>query len=783
MRKLLLLVLTNMLFGYLGAQSIVFHENFEQPSGADSVTTASNASNNWSISTTLAADGLQSDSIRIDTTDNIQDTLTLTTNTFSTTGNFYVLLDFDQICKIETLDKGIVEVSVDNGVTWTKLDTTHYIENSSTFGNQGNVFNATAYGSAWVSGNSSAIPDNTWWKHETFNISSIAADQANVKVRFSLIDGNNGTIFENYGWFLDNIMVSAAPSELIPPDISILPPVKQDTIYASSPQTIAAQITDNSGIDTAYVVYYVNSVLEDTLGMTNFASDSFHVDIPFVGYGRTVTWFIEAVDMAASPNVAQSANYSYFLNYLPLNTIQLGTGANDADYPFYTYYHDARTQILVTASELQSQGGVAGAINQIGFDVTSAATQTMNGFNVEMKHTNLNTLTGLTDFINTGWTNVYSGTYTVPGTGWQTIDFQNNFNWDGTSNILINICFDNTSYTSSTTVNSTSASGMTYHAHMDYSTGCSLTGGSVQANRPNIILQIQVPSSLNNDAGIFEIINPTGGVIANSNFDVKAKIKNYGLDTLTSVNVEWQLDGTSQTTYNFSGLIEPDTISGELNLGTLNVSQGAHALKLWTSNPNGTFDDNTGNDTLEMSFYGCANLLSGTYTIGGTGADYQDFSEALLGLSQCGINGPVTFNVNPGTYNEQLNIPVISGSSSTNTITFQSATGDSTDVTLKHNAAYPGNNYLVKLESASDIAFKGMTFEPEDSTLARAVVLKNNPENISFENNRFLTLDLADESDDRALVYTEDTLGNNIEFLNNRFENGGNALTLLGNGM
>lgn len=783
MRKLLLLVLASMLFGYIGAQNTVFHENFEQPSGADSVASASNSSNNWNISTTLAADGLQSDSIRINTTDNVKDTVTLTTNTFSTTGNSYVLLDFDQICKIETLDKGIVEVSVDNGMTWTKLDSTHYMGNSPTFGNQGNVFNATAYGSKWVSGDNTAIPDNTWWKHETFNISSIAANQPNVKVRFSLIDGNNGTIFENYGWFLDNIIVLAAPSELIPPDISILPTVKQDTIYSSSPQTISAEITDNSGVDTAYVVYYVNGVVEDTLGMTNFAPDSFHVDIPFVGYGRTVTWFVEAVDISAAANMAQSNNYSYFLKYQPQTTIQIGTGTNSASYPFYTFYHDSRTQILITASELQAQAASSGVIDQIGFDVISAASQVMNGFNIEVKHTNLTTLNNLSSFVNSGWTNVYSGSYTVPGTGWQYIDFQNSFSWDGTSNILINICFDNTTYTSNTTINSTAAAGMTYHDHTDGAAGCSLSSGLIQSNRPNVSLRIQTPSTLNNDAGVAQLVYPTGGVIANSNFDVKAKIKNYGLDTLTSANVEWQLDGTSQATYNFSGLIEPDTISGELNLGTLNVSQGAHALKLWTTNPNGTFDDNTGNDTLEMSFYGCANLLSGTYTIGGTSADYQDFSEALLGLTQCGINGPVTFNVNSGTYNEQLNIPVISGASATNTITFQSATGDSTAVILKHNAAYPGENYLVKLDGVSNIAFKGMTFETEDSTLARAVVLKNNPENISFQNNRFLTIDLADESDDRALVYTEDTVGNTIEFLNNRFENGANALTLLGSGM
>ncbi|MFO8087705.1 MAG: hypothetical protein R6T91_07875 [Bacteroidales bacterium] len=652
MKKFTLLILGLVWFGFLGAQNVVFHENFEQPSGADSVVAySSSATNSWSLSNSLFSGGLQSDSAKCSP----GDTLTLTTNAFATTGNNYVLLEFDHIAKIEALDKAVIHVSTDNGQTWNKLDTNHYMGNSTNFGSGGNVFNATSYGGTWNSGQV-MTPTNSWWKHETFNISQFAADQSNVLVRFSLIDVNNTTIFENYGWFLDNIEVTISPSELIPPVISLIPPIKQDTIASSSPQTVLATVTDGSGVDTAYLVYYVNGLLEDTLGMTNFSADSFSVDIPFVGFGRTVTWFVEAVDNSAAANMAQSNNYSYFLKYQPQTTIEIGTGTNSASYPFYTFYHDSRTQILITASELQAQGAGSGVIDQIGFDVISAASQVMNGFNIEVKHTNLTTLDNLSAFVNSGWTNVYSGTYTVPGTGWQNIDFQNSFSWNGTSNILINICFDNTSYTSNTTVNSTAAAGMTYHDHTDGGAGCSLSSGSIQSDRPNVSLRIQTPSTLNNDAGVAQLVYPTGGVIANANFDVKTKIKNFGVDTISSVDVMWQLDGVNQTTYNYAGTLEPDSLSAELNLGTINVSQGSHNLTLWTDNPNGTFDDNTSNDTLEMSFYGCSSLLSGTYTIGGSGADFVDFNEALLSLTQCGISSPVTFNVNAGTYIDQLYI-------------------------------------------------------------------------------------------------------------------------------
>ncbi|MCF8331112.1 MAG: hypothetical protein K9H84_01535, partial [Bacteroidales bacterium] len=63
MRKLLLSFLGLMVVGFLGAQSLAFHEDFEQPSGADSVASySSSSSNTWGLSTNLYAGGLQSDS-------------------------------------------------------------------------------------------------------------------------------------------------------------------------------------------------------------------------------------------------------------------------------------------------------------------------------------------------------------------------------------------------------------------------------------------------------------------------------------------------------------------------------------------------------------------------------------------------------------------------------------------------------------------------------------------------------------------------------------------------
>jgi hypothetical protein len=92
----------------------------------------------------------------------------------------------------------------------------------------------------------------------------------------------------------------------------------------------------------------------------------------------------------------------------------------------------------------------------------------------------------MTGFVTTGWTNVYNGTYTVPGTGWQDITLTTPFNWNGTQSILVEVCFGNTSYTTATTVNGTTAASMEFSEYHDISTACTtFLAPTAQAARAN----------------------------------------------------------------------------------------------------------------------------------------------------------------------------------------------------------------------------------------------------------------------------------------------------------
>ena len=101
--------------------------------------------------------------------------------------------------------------------------------------------------------------------------------------------------------------------------------------------------------------------------------------------------------------------------------------------------------------------------------------------------------------------------------------------------------------------------------------------------------------------------------------------------------------------------------------------------------------------------------LSGNYTIGGAGASYATFSAAVAALDASGVNGPVTFAVAAGTYNERVVLNSISGASATNTITFDG--GDKTTTSLTFTGTSTSNRAVIVFSGAEYITFKNLHIE------------------------------------------------------------------------
>jgi len=141
--------------------------------------------------------------------------------------------------------------------------------------------------------------------------------------------------------------------------------------------------------------------------------------------------------------------------------------------------NQVRTQLLVLASELTAAGLSTGNITSLGFTTTGAAGTVVN-FTVKIGHTAASTLT--TSFITTSMTTVFTQATFSPAVGLNTHVFSTPFAWDGISNIIIDVCQQN-SVTGTTTV-AAYTPGNSSNLHVGAVGGCSAATGTIVTTKP-----------------------------------------------------------------------------------------------------------------------------------------------------------------------------------------------------------------------------------------------------------------------------------------------------------
>lgn len=308
--------------GVTGVSS-VYHENFDPPSGADSVTTGQlgtvppatpgNKFNDTNYTSVSAPYSYHSQVKPFDT-------VVFTTDAFSTGTNTFVLLQFYHKCIVSPAQRAKIQVSNDNGATWTSLTSAHYSGASTSFPTTG-YFNQASYpADATIWGTPSAPapgmdPATAQWVQETFNISAIAASSTQVKIRFRLEQFVNvPSVY--HGWFVDNINVLAAPCELTPPAVTfnLTPPIVP--AYVNQPlgpqyqidQKIGIEATDASGIDSVRLYFNVNDTGWARVPMTLVGgTNRYEYIISGLDNADTCWWYVVAYD-GACPNYTRRPN-------------------------------------------------------------------------------------------------------------------------------------------------------------------------------------------------------------------------------------------------------------------------------------------------------------------------------------------------------------------------------------------------------------------------------------------------------------------------------------------
>lgn len=228
-----------------------------------------------------------------------------------------------------------------------------------------------------------------------------------------------------------------------------------------------------------------------------------------------------------------------------------------------------------------------------------------------------------------------------------------------------------------------------------------------------------------NDAGIVNMDAPATVITAGTQ-SVEVTIENFGMDTLTSASINWEVNGALQTPLSWTGSLATGTTDANVVLGSFNFPAGLSELTFYTSNPNGFSDDDPLNDTLET--FVCSSL-SGNYTIGSTG-DFDDFSEMISVLQTCGIGGPVTVTVIPGSgpYNEEIVFTSFPGLSASNTLTIKG------NLERLQGAATVSDKRIIGFDGASHITIDSLEVGSTSPTYGYGFHFRNSSDSNTITN-------------------------------------------------
>lgn len=591
------LFLSGILFGLSTyAQTVIFHEDFEP---ADSVTATGTPL--WQQDLTLFSQGTASGKNQVATSTQSE----LTTLAFNTTGNSFVILNFDHICKLEFMDSALVEVSNDNGSTWTRLTYNEYL-GAAPFQGLGDRFNSAAY-SLWLPGLNSAVPNQLWWKSESFDISAIAGNATQVMVRFLIKDGNANGPNQNYGWVMDNINIVMSPSELFPPVIVPGPPIWAGNVYNLGPYTVNDTITDASGIAGATLYWNVNGGPYSNAAMSNVSGNVWQGIIPAMNDSDTVCYYVEAVDASPAANLAvwpSSGCQQYIVH----------TGIT---FPFFDDFENTAYPWTVQNQNVNSQW-------QLGMPAYGATSGTHSGVNAW--DINLTTqyqpnaacrlVTPVFDFSSTtnatlsfwhnynaenGWDGVRVD-YTTDGVTWQILGIQND---------PLGVNWYNSYLNSSGQDGWAGTSGGWVKSEYDLSLLNNVVGpvqfrfvftsdGSVQTDGYSIDdVSILPPFPLDGEA--VEVVSPdASSCLPAGSVPLSVSISNEGANQMVGpFDVVYQLDANTPVVEQYPGTINAGVIDTFTFATLLNNTAGTHTLTWWIVYPG---DGWAQNDTNSITY-------------------------------------------------------------------------------------------------------------------------------------------------------------------------------------
>ncbi len=370
----------------------------------------------------------------------------------------------------------------------------------------------------------------------------------------------------------------------------------------------------------------------------------------------------------------------------------------------------------------------------------------------------------------------YASSITVPATPidtWFGFTLNTPFYYNPSMALIVTVCHNGYTGTGKSIRN---ASVTPPAVRRVYGATCSAATGSTDAL--HYALGIDMNPALPNDAGISTLIAPTN--FCGGTQDIQVNLKNYGTNALNNVTINWTYDNVAQTPIAYTTPI-PTLGDATITLGSRPFASGvAHSLKAWTSQPNSTTDAFPQNDTLVATI---KPSLFGTFTIGGATPDYATVAAAANDISTNGICGPVVFKIRNGTYNERVNIGNVPGASSTNTITFESESGNRSLVNITFASTAAADNGTFNISGADYVTVRNLTVSNTGTTYSQVMVVQGGAENCTLENLNLIGPNVTSGGTTAVVLYSPSgSLDHNMVVRNCLIQGGYYGTYLYGSG-
>ncbi|MFN0276563.1 MAG: peptide-N-glycosidase F-related protein [Chitinophagales bacterium] len=153
---------------------------------------------------------------------------------------------------------------------------------------------------------------------------------------------------------------------------------------------------------------------------------------------------------AVTPTFTLLPYWNYLMVYddtLSYSSSQLGDGYWNEEQPFNAVQPISKTQFLFTAEELLTAGVSAGDITGMQFNLYFGDAL-LKHLTIKLKHSTLDSLSQ-NNYETSGFSTMYEANTELSVSGWKPFAFITPFTWDGSSNIVAEITFDNSSAGSS----------------------------------------------------------------------------------------------------------------------------------------------------------------------------------------------------------------------------------------------------------------------------------------------------------------------------------------------